>query len=382
MDKGFVYFNDSKIPFVIENYRMELFTDEPILNDFCKEYNFKDNFILLGQCFYNGGSGRNATFLVENSMGSTCYLRCYIINMFDCDENYDTIGVQSSFLDDVFRYQYNYVDMVRQGINFSLEPKEVYKIPFSMQDRQYELSFLIGYDNKLGLLEDYDKKGEIKIPLHSKTIQECSDISVVLNRLAMFMTSHSEVSFKRITLYSKGHKAGWFYCPLVSEKAVSGNDVFFYEFDVMKYIPKILNNMALDSGNKITTSVPLGHLGTLDTMFSPQRFVEQIMSFEYLFDKLEHKKAQDSSFSLKKELIYAFNLFPELLTGTNKSAEIISDDIKEIRRTVAHGYAYYYDFKTDSKVKYYILLLDKLIKKMSLKWIGFSESEIKNFSIW
>ena len=151
MDKGFVYFNDSKIPFVIENYRMELFTDEPILNDFCKEYNFKGNFILLGQCFYNGGSGRNATFLVENSMGSTCYLRCYIINMFDRDENYDTIGVQSSFLDDVFRYQYNYIDMVRQGINFSLEPKEVYKIPFSMQDRQYELSFLIGYDNKLGL---------------------------------------------------------------------------------------------------------------------------------------------------------------------------------------------------------------------------------------
>lgn len=64
MDKGFVYFNDSKIPFVIENYRMELFTDEPILNDFCKEYNFKGNFILLGQCFYNGGSGRNATFFV------------------------------------------------------------------------------------------------------------------------------------------------------------------------------------------------------------------------------------------------------------------------------------------------------------------------------
>ena len=86
MDKGFVYFNDSKIPFVIENYRMELFTDEPILNDFCKEYNFKDNFILLGQCFDNGGSGRNATFLVENSMGSTCYLRCYIINMFDREE--------------------------------------------------------------------------------------------------------------------------------------------------------------------------------------------------------------------------------------------------------------------------------------------------------
>ena len=106
------------------------------------------------------------------------------------------------------------------------------------------------------------------------------------------------------------------------------------------------------------------------------------MSFEYLFDKLEHKKAQDSSYSLKKELIFAFDLFPELLTGTNKSVETISEEIKELRRTVTHGYAYYYDLKSDSKAKYYIFLLDKLVKKMSLKWIGFSEVEISNFSIW
>lgn len=130
MDKGFVYFNDSKIPFVIENYRMELFTDEPILNDFCKEYNFKDNFILLGQCFDNGGSGRNATFLVENSMGSTCYLRCYIINMFDRDEDYDTIGVQSSFLDDVFRYQYNYIEWSSKASIFPWNLKKYIRFPF------------------------------------------------------------------------------------------------------------------------------------------------------------------------------------------------------------------------------------------------------------
>ena len=382
MVKGFVYFNDAKIPYVIDNYRMELFTDEPILGDFCKEYNFKNNYILRGRCFDNITSGRSAIFLVENSIGSTCYLWCYIINMFDRDEDYDTIGLQSPFLDDVFRYQYNYIEMVRNGINFSLEPKEIYKIPFSMQDKQYALSFFIGYDNKRGLLEDYDKKGEIKIPLHNKTIQECLDLSIVLKRLAMFMTSHSEVLFKRITLYHEGHKVGWFYCPFVSEEAVSGNDGFFCDFDVMKYIPKTLNNIAFDSGNKITKSIPLGHLGNVDSLFSPQRFVEQIVAFEYLFDKLEHNKAQDSRFSLKKELIYAFNMFPELLTGTNKSAEILSEDIKEIRRTIAHGYAYYYDFKTDSKAKYYILLLDKLIKKMSLKWIGFSEVEIGDFSIW
>ena len=39
MIKGFIFFKDGKIPFVIENYRMELFTDDPLLEDFWKEYN-------------------------------------------------------------------------------------------------------------------------------------------------------------------------------------------------------------------------------------------------------------------------------------------------------------------------------------------------------
>ena len=126
----------------------------------------------------------------------------------------------------------------------------------------------------------------------------------------------------------------------------------------------------------------MGHLGTLDSMFSLQRFIEQTMAFEYLFDKLEHKKAKDRSYPLKEELKYSFNLFPELLSNTKESVDVISENIKEMRRSVTHGYAYYYDFKSDSKAKYYIFLLDKLIKKMSLKWIGFSEVEISNFLIW
>lgn len=89
MVKGFIFFRDGKMPFVIENYRMELFTDDSLLDDFCKEYNFKENYILHGQCFDVGIRGRKATFLVENSMGSTCYLHCYTINMFDKDEDYN-----------------------------------------------------------------------------------------------------------------------------------------------------------------------------------------------------------------------------------------------------------------------------------------------------
>lgn len=314
-------------------------------------------------------------------MGGTCYLRCYIINMFDKDEEYDTIGLQSPFLDDVFRYEYEYLDMIRTGINLGIKPKDAYKVPFCMNDRDYELAFRIGHNNRLGLLEDLDRKGELILALHTNEIQECYDITMVLYRLAMFMTSHSEVPFKQITLYKDGLKSGWFYCPLISENPVSGQGGFFHDLDVMKYIPKILNNIALDSGNKITKSIPLGHLGNYDTTFSPQRFMEQIMAFEYLFDKLDHKNAQNTGFPLKRELECMFNEFPLLLSRTKQSAAEISEQIKEIRRTISHGYAYYYDFKNDAKTKYYIILLDKLIRNMSLKWIGFSKDDIDKYPL-
>ncbi len=158
-------------------------------------------------------------------------------------------------------------------------------------------------------------------------------------------------------------------------------DISYCEFDVLKYIPKILNNIALDSGNRITKSIPLGHLGNIDTMFSPQRFMEQVVAFEYLFDKLQHQKAQDPRFPLKKELIYSFNLFPELLKNERLSVDDISDKIKEIRRTIAHGYVYYYDFKNNIEMRRLMLLLDKLIRNMSLLWIGFSKEEISDYGI-
>lgn len=62
MIKGFVHFKEGKIPFVIENYCMELFTDDLLLKEFCAEYNFKDNYILQGMSFDNGIHKRKATF--------------------------------------------------------------------------------------------------------------------------------------------------------------------------------------------------------------------------------------------------------------------------------------------------------------------------------
>lgn len=382
MIKGFIFFHEGRIPFVIEDFRMELFTDDSLLDAFSKEYNFKTDYILKGQHYGDGIHGQCATFYVERSMGSTCFLRCYIINLITVESGYDAVGLQSYFLDDIFRYKYKYIDMVREGINLAIEPKDVYKIPFNMNENQYEMSFRIGQDNRLGLWEDFDKKGEIVIPLHSKTIQECHDISVVFYRLAMFLVSNNNVPFKRITLYDKGHKVGRFYCPMVSEDTLSGYDGMFFELDVMKYVPKVLNNIALDSGNKITKSIPLGHINDFDSLFSPQRFVEQIMAFEYLFDKLDHKKAQSKDFNLKNELECMLNSFPQLLSPCKLPADIASERIKEMRRTITHGYAYFYEFKDDSTAQYLLTLLDNLIKNMSLLWIGFSKEEIEAFPIF
>ena len=297
------------------------------------------------------------------------------------DEDYDTIGLQSPFLDDVFRYNYEYIDSIRAGINLALEPKDLYNLSFSMDGNSYNATYRIGYDNSLGLLEDREKKGEFLVPVCTDEIQEAYNLSMIFYRLAMFMTSHANAPFKRITLYKNGHKVGWFFCPFVSEIAVSGNDVLFHELDVMKYVPKILRNIAMDSGNKITKSVPLGHLSDFDNLLSPRRFMEQIMAFEYLFDKLEPKKANDKSISLKKELKEMLDKFPELLHNKSLSPESASEQIKTMRNSIAHGHAYYYDFKSDSHTQYLIFLLDKLIRKMSLLWIGFTKKEIEEYPV-
>ena len=331
----------------------------------------------------DSGSGKstilNLIAKYYEATGGTISIGGKPINHVAAERVLEQISIQSPSLDAVFGYEHKYIEMVRSGINLALEPKKVYTIPFDMNKQKYELIFQIGHNHRLGLLEDFSRKGELILPLHTNEIQECYDIATVLCRLAMFMTSHTDILFKRITLYRKEVSVGWFYCPFISEDAVDRYNGLFYEFDIMKYIPKLLNNIALDSGNKITQSIPLGHLGNFDSMFTPQRFVEQIVAFEYLFDKLEHKKAQNLQFPLKKELEYMFNEYPQLLSQTNLSAEKVSNQIKEIRRTIAHGYAYYYDFKNDRSSKYLMILLDKLIRCMSLKLIGFSNDDISNF---
>ena len=382
ISKGFILYKNGKIPFVIRDYRMELFSDNSLINEYCKEYNFKNNYILHGQCFDDGFNGRKATFLVEFSMGNILNLGCYIVNMFDKDEEYDSIGLQSPSLDEIFRYDYERIDRVRKGANLDLEQITIYKILFGMNHRTYEMQYRIGYNNRMGLLEDLNRKGEIIVPIYSDEIQECFYIATIFHRLSIFILSTNDVSYKKITLYNKGHKVGWFYCPLISENDYYSSKGFFYEFDVMKYIPRILNNIALDSGNKITKSVPLGHLMNSKYLFAPQRFMSQMVSFEYLFDKLNHNAAQGKNIILQKELEQMFDLFPQLLSKSKFNSDSISKEIKELRRRINHGYEYYYDFIDKSHEKYLMILLDRLLKCMSLYFVGFPKEDIENYCVY
>lgn len=380
MEKGFIFYKGSKIPFVFKNFCMELFTDEKILLNFLEEYRNKTNFMLKGQCFVTGIEKNDVIFLVKYSIDTSLYLRCYIVINYGSVTDFDIIGFESLFLDDIFKYEYKYLSLIREGVNLAIEPKNIYKIPFNMKDESYELIFRIGYDNRLGLLEDYNRKGEFLIELQNKSIQECYDIMIVLYRLSMFMMSRKDVPFKQINLYKHGNNRdsyiGRLYCPQISEKAVSRRGTSFYKFDVEKYIPQILNNIALDPENKITKSIPLGHLRDSESMFSPNRFLEQVISFEYLFEKLEPQKAKKKKFILKNKLKYMFDQFPEILEKNKLNSEEVSREIKETRRKIVHGYEYYYTFKGDPDMQHLMRLLDILIKKMSLKCVGFTEDQI------
>ena len=74
-----------------------------------------------------------------------------------------------------------------------------------------------------------------------------------------------------------------------------------------------------------------------------------------------------------------FDLFPDILSKSGLSSADISEELKDIRVNIVHGYSYYYDFKTNFRIQYMIMMLDRLIQNMSLKWIGFSQNDIDKF---
>ncbi|NFA41954.1 hypothetical protein EXM65_05010 [Clostridium botulinum] len=379
MIKGLIEYKDSKIPFVIKDYKMELFSEDELVFQFVKDNNLKNNYILNGKCYVSDNTPRKITIMVEKSMGGTCDLTCYLIDGINSEKKIDTIDFESKLLDSIFRYKYNYLDLSRAGFNLSLEQAEIYSLPFQIKDNDYTLKYIIGQNNSIGLLDSFKLCGKVSIDLHENCIEEFYKITLLLCRFIKFLTSFSDVTFERITLRSNSLNKAFFYCKYISDDFTIDLDIMFCKFDVQKYISPILNNIALDLGAKISKSIPLGHISNYEKAYTPNRFIEQINAFEYLFEKLEPEKSKDRRFTLKNELQFMFDVFPEVLSQSKTTSEEIAKDIKKLRINIVHGYEYYYDFTSNINAQRCIIRLADLIQRMSLKLIGFTNNEINEF---
>lgn len=383
MLKGFINYKSEQIPFAMENYQMELFSsNEELLNEFMKEHNFQSDYILHGVYFRIGTTPQSITMLIKESTANTCYVSCYCVNLIGKESQFDSISFQSRQLDGVFRYRYNYIDYIRQGENLSVAQKEIYKFPLKIGDDACKLVYKIGLEEKWGLLEDFEKWGETVVifPHDSTDIKKCYEITSLMERFVRFMAPFADVAFRMVTLLKDDRPVAHFYCNIISNQPMSDYDTFFHDLDVMKYVPRILANLALDLDNKITQSMNVGHIGGFEEQYAPRRFVEQMQVFEYLFEKLEPQKARKKDFPLQKELELMLNYFPSVQTWYRCDSSQMAGRIKELRRTIAHGYAYYYEFGDDIEIKRCMIVMDHLIKCMNLRVVGFNNKEIVEFN--
>ena len=106
-----------------------------------------------------------------------------------------------------------------------------------------------------------------------------------------------------------------------------------------------------------------------------QQAIEKLLKGVLIFRGVTIKKTHD--LGLLAEMLQEYTEVDE------KYLEMCDDltPYKETRRQIAHGYTYYYDFKNDSEIKYLIILFDKLIRNMSLWWVGFSKQEIEEYPV-
>lgn len=198
--KGVISYQSGKIPFVINEYKMELFSEMELIKEFIKEFNFKSNYILKGFSFDANNDASEITIIVEKSIAETCYLKCFYINFASCESDYDSINFESEALDDIFQFKYKYLDLTREGINLNAVQKKIITIPFTKDKIDYCLDYFIGYNEQMGISYEFGKHGKISISLKTGDIEECYQLVLLLKRYSDFLTCCCNTFFRKITL--------------------------------------------------------------------------------------------------------------------------------------------------------------------------------------
>ena len=162
-----------------------------------------NDYVLSGQCYLYSGIPTKVYILVNYSIGTTCYLTSFLLCKFGDIDEYEKIGFQSSALDSIFQYTYHYINGSRSGVNYSETPVDIYKFSIPVNGNNMDIEYTIGFNNHLGVLEDYTKKGELCISLYSNDIVEYTRLMRLVDRFSQFTVGYSDIKFKRIILYKK-----------------------------------------------------------------------------------------------------------------------------------------------------------------------------------
>lgn len=383
MKKGFINFNDTKIPFILDKeYKLELFGEPHILSSFSKTYNFKKDYVLSGQCIDNGYMEREIILTVKYSISNICYINSYAIANSNKKLCFDEIIFSSKMINDIFQFNYNARQLSEKGVDLTKTLTTIYSDTFLIGDTKYDLKYSIGGRKIWPFPLDRMKiNGELSISSLKSDILECSKICILIERFIKFMCAYADIIIDKIILMSNNFPIGHLYFNFKNKTDYHSDEIFFLETTPQSYCSKILDNLSLNLSNNISVSIPLGHIRNNTNKQSPQRFIEQIFSFEYIYAKLNPgEKSKRKQKSLEEKLKKYFDEYNDIINLKTFSAKKNYPNlIKELRRQITHGEKYYYEFKEYEEEYTYMIILDSLIEAMSLSYMGFTHTEIKKF---
>lgn len=381
MHNGFIFFNNIKIPFAIDsdNIHMQVFSDnESDIKSFLNSYAHKQDFVLKGNVFNAFSFKRDIFCFVSSFKGKLAILNSFAT--LDCLEgkNVDKICFQSSLLDDIFQYKYRFLELARGNVNISNHPVVTEHFDFSFNNEKKTAEFLVGQDSKFGFMNTFKHSGVLEVGFSFSEIDSLFSLVTLVKRYVIFLTSFLNISFSDIFLTKKGLRIGTVFLPL-SKNENEKLDVLFFGFKNYSFSTKIIENLAIDLGSEIKQSIPLFHMKTEDNFFDPSRFLRQVMSFEYLYKRIEANNHKNKRETLSNKLCCMMRKFPDHFSNCNGKLFCLAKNIADFRNSIFHGGQLFYNREPNDNFGHFFFIMDSLIEKMSLLYLGLNEIDIDNF---
>lgn len=377
---GFIYENEKKFGFSLYDFSLKLFSDiSDDISEFSREHNFKKDYILKGTIFKGNFIPQDILLLIDYSMGASCFVKSYIVSDLSEIKNFDSIVIYSDLLDDIFRYRHILLDRFKKEKDktFSLNESKEESYNFICNSKQHDFNFYVGNKFERGICSLFKLCGKYEIT-NVDNIIDATHIITSLYKYMVFLSQHSNVGIDMMYLHSNNNRVASFYLKEFSSNYTNQIAEYQINKNILTFSSKILNNICLDLGAELNNSIPIKHIKNFNNHFSPIRFIEQVYSFEYLFNRVYPKSISNltEKAELKSKLKFAMTHNKDYIDIKEESILTFANEIKELRRHIMHGHIYVEEI--NDKQKRYLILMDDLLKFMSFRLIGLSELEIKD----